>query len=67
MKCLVCVAVMGKSFQHSHQGAEKRTQNKLSGNEFSVLKVSFASNSVSAINNMELIARPRLMHVHVCA
>lgn len=49
------VAVMGKSFQHSHQGVKKK---KLSGNDFSVLRVLFVPNSVSAIKNMEVIGRP---------
>lgn len=51
------LAVMGKSFQHSHQGVRKK-KNKLPGNDFSVLWVSFVPNSVSAIKNMEVIGHP---------
>lgn len=53
---------MGTSFQHSHQGV--KTKKQAPGNGFSVLRVSFVPNSVSAIKNVEGMGRP-LTATHV--
>lgn len=58
MKCLVCFfgwLSWGNPFSILIRGLKKK---KLSGNDFSVLRVLFVPNSVSAIKNMEVIGRP---------